>query len=180
MQNNQFYLTFTTDLDQGAKMVPLCMAFLRGDNESHVFSISTMRDGKKNNLSGASVYALFSSVHGDTTIKVKGNVNANGAAVVALPAECYELPGHFKITICAEMDGTVSSIFFGEGFVGHYHKEKVVEVDTGTVDDDAELSEDGEGNATVTGVMLTVDDVGNGTLTGATLIVDSEGNATIQ
>lgn len=48
-----------------------------------------------------------------------------------------------------------------------------------TPTEEAQLSVDDSGSATISGAVLTVDENGNATLSGASLTVDENGNATI-
>lgn len=114
MSNNQFNLTFETELNEGMKVTTLSPVLCSGDNEAHSFIVKAMRNGKPVSLSGATVRGFFIRPD-NVTITLDGTVNASGEAVVTLSDSCYNKQGRFQITICATIDGVTSSLFCGIG-----------------------------------------------------------------
>ena len=125
MSNNQYNLKYTTDLNQGAVIVPLMMVFVYENHDAHVFTVKTTRDGRENKLTGASIHAYFTPVNSEKSVYFEGTVDDNGCAVVTLPAACYAVVGRFKLDIRAEIDGAESSIFIGEGYVAQSHTDVI-------------------------------------------------------
>lgn len=114
MSNNQFNLTFETELNEGMKVTTLTPVLCSGDNEAHSFIVKAMRNGKPVSLSGATVRGFFIRPD-NVTITLDGTVNASGEAVVTLSDSCYNKQGRFQITICATIDGVTSTLFCGIG-----------------------------------------------------------------
>ena len=127
MSNNQYNLTYETDLNQGAKTAILPMLFLYDDSNAHVFTVKTTRDGKANSLAGASVHAYFMPSNSEECVYIAGSVDDNGYAVVSLSPACYAFIGRFSLVIRAEMDDAVTSIFRGEGYVGQSHTDAILD-----------------------------------------------------
>lgn len=125
--NNQFNLTYETDLNQGLASTTLPMLFLYDDSLAHVFTVKTTRDGKPNSLTGYSVHAYFMPSNSDACVYITGTVDENGYAVVTLEPACYAFIGRFSLVIRAEKGSAVTSIFRGEGYVGQSHTDAILD-----------------------------------------------------
>lgn len=114
MSNNQFNLTFETELNEGMRVTTLSPVFCSGDDQAHSFIVKALRNGKPVSLSGATVRGFFIRPD-NVTITLEGNVNADGDAVVTLSDACYNKQGRFQLVIRATIDGVTSTLFCGIG-----------------------------------------------------------------
>ena len=116
MSNNQFNLAYSTDLNEGLKVVPILPVFISGDDQAHCFVISANRNGKDEPLTGATVRGYFIRPD-DVTVTLDGSVNDLGQAVLSLNSSCYNKQGRFQIVIRAIIDGVKSTVFCGDGHI---------------------------------------------------------------
>ena len=83
--------------------------------DAHKFIITMLEkaaDGSESAVSfadGTEISARLIKADGVTEL-VDGSL-ADGAAVVTLPAECYQVPGRFTLTVYASLGGTVTCIY---------------------------------------------------------------------
>jgi len=109
-------LPYTVDLTGGVQLTPLRAAFFVGDEEAHRFVLRVVRHGSEEGvqLDGATVRGYLRREDGATVII--GDGSAQGHMVtVTLSKACYAVSGTFALVIRLEMDGVVSSIFWGGG-----------------------------------------------------------------
>lgn len=114
MSNNQFTLAYTTDLNEGLRVVPIQPVFISGDDKAHCFVISVNRNGKEEKLTGTTVRGYFIRPD-NVTIMLDGEVNEAGQAVLSPDSACYKKQGRFQVVIRAIIDGVKSTVFCGEG-----------------------------------------------------------------
>ena len=126
MSNNQFNLSFETELNAGVRVVTLSSAFFSNDDEAHSFIVRTTRDGKPESLTGAIVRGYFIRPD-NATIVLDGSVNEEGCAVVTLNAACYAKKGRFQLVIRSTMDDVISTIFCCDGGVRPSSTDSIVD-----------------------------------------------------
>lgn len=112
--NNQFNLTFETELNEGVKATTLTPVFFSGDDQAHSFVVKAFRDGQPVSMKGATVHGYFIRPD-NVTITLEGTVNADGDAVVTLSEACYNKQGRFQLVIRVTMNNVISTLFCGYG-----------------------------------------------------------------
>ncbi len=148
------------------------------DSNANIFGVNVFEKGVAANLTGCTVTGYFTRPDGQV-VKLIGGASGN-KAIVTLNASCYLVSGRFTLTIKIENNSGFSmTVRIINGIV----YATVPEDDPGGNPDEpavVTLYVDDEGNATVTGAILTVDAEGNATLTGYTPSVDGDGDASIE
>lgn len=89
-------------------------ALYTGENGGHEFWIYGWRGTQALALSGA-VTAQFVNEN-EETVPLTGSI-LDGAARVALPAECYHVPGKYRLTVFCALNGESSAVYRAEGRV---------------------------------------------------------------
>lgn len=89
-------------------------ALYTGENGGHEFWIYGRRGAQALALSGA-VTAQFVNEN-EETVPLTGSI-LDGAARVALPAECYHVPGKYRLTVFCALNGESSAVYRAEGRV---------------------------------------------------------------
>ena len=108
-------LEYEVDLAKGFVQTKVKSILATYDDLATVFSVKVLRNGKEENLTGASCSASFKRSD-DTTIPLVGSVSGNVASVT-LSESCYRYAGKFEITIKLSLGGVKSTIFIGSGSV---------------------------------------------------------------
>lgn len=122
----QINMNFDTDLNGGVQVTTLKPIFFTGDSESHCFIIKGYRNNVAESFAGATVKGYF--IRGDeATVVIGGLVNDDGCAVVALPANCYAVPGRFQVVVRVEQNGVMTTVFCGDGCMRRSSTDTVVD-----------------------------------------------------
>ena len=108
-------LEYEVDLAKGFVQTKVKSILATYDDLATVFSVKVLRNGKDENLTGASCSASFKRSD-DTTIPLVGSVSGNVASVT-LSESCYRYAGKFEITIKLSLGDVKSTIFIGSGSI---------------------------------------------------------------
>jgi hypothetical protein len=167
------------DLSKPLKTEQVGMLIASKDSNANMIGVNVYDHGSAVNLTGCAVRGYFTRPDGKT-VELVGGASGN-RAIVTLNAGCYLVSGRFKLSIKIEnASGIRLTVRIVNGFVYATMPE-----DAPVVPDNPDepavvtMSVDDDGNATVTGAILTVDADGNATLTGYDPSVDGDGDATI-
>jgi hypothetical protein len=172
--------TVTVDLNKGIRFASVDIG--EDDANANLFGAEVVSKGKPENIDGAAVQGHF--IREDRkTIDVTGSVKGNVAYVVLTP-DCYAVVGRYQLTLKIILDNAKTTLRIIEGRVLRTRTDGSGSGGGGTpsLPDEPStvaFSVDAEGNARITGAILTVDAEGNATLTGYTPSVDGDGDATI-
>jgi len=125
-----FEFNCKVDLARGVQKTIIRQVLATEDNLAHTFHIACTRNGAEEDLTGASVSGYFIRADG-VTASLVGSVIGNIASVT-LNNSCYKTEGRCHLIVKLTKDGTVSTIFWGEGCVSLSQ--------TSTIIDDGEIT----------------------------------------
>ena len=121
----QFVMNSVCDLSDSVRMTRIGGLFAQNDKLAHSFSIKVTNKGVAADLSDLAANGYFIRPD-EATVTIPGTISGSDVTV-ALPAACYEVPGHFSIIIKLYDTDHSTPIYWGDGMITRSETDAIVD-----------------------------------------------------